>query len=304
MGSNRAFLVRVWVTLEVFTEHQPCGEHCVCLVAQLSPTLCDPMGCSPPGSSVYGDSPGKNTEVGCHALLQEIFPTQESNPGLSALQEDSLPSEPPAKPVVSTSLYLKRPGWWSISTLNLPCVTFLQLCTPGSWDSLNLPCCLRAISESLLLSFLLPSFPFLVTIHTSDFSVTAFYSRYVSQYLISNTPTAPWISHWSYLSHHWLLASWLLYPPACTALLMLNMEKKNRLCFSRWLTRWVRAKSLQSCLTLCDPIDCSLPGPLSMKFSRHEYWNGLPCPPQGIFLTQGSNPCLSQICIGRQVLYQ
>ena len=36
---------------------------------------------SPPGSSVRGDSPGKNTGVGCHALLQEIFPTQQSNLG-------------------------------------------------------------------------------------------------------------------------------------------------------------------------------------------------------------------------------
>ena len=38
--------------------------------------------CSPPGSSVHGDSPGKNAGVGCHALLQGIFPTQVSNPGL------------------------------------------------------------------------------------------------------------------------------------------------------------------------------------------------------------------------------
>ena len=42
----------------------------------------DPMDCSQPASSVHGDSPGKNTGVGCCALLQEIFPTQESNPGL------------------------------------------------------------------------------------------------------------------------------------------------------------------------------------------------------------------------------
>ena len=27
------------------------------------------MDCSPPGSAVHGDSPGKNTEVGCHAFL-------------------------------------------------------------------------------------------------------------------------------------------------------------------------------------------------------------------------------------------
>ena len=50
-------------------------------VTQLCPTLCDPMVYRPPGSSVQGDSPGKNTAVGCHALLQGIFPTQGSNPG-------------------------------------------------------------------------------------------------------------------------------------------------------------------------------------------------------------------------------
>ena len=37
---------------------------------------------SPPGSSVHRDSPGKNIGVGCHALLQGIFPTQGSKPGL------------------------------------------------------------------------------------------------------------------------------------------------------------------------------------------------------------------------------
>ena len=42
---------------------------CLCLVAQSCPTLCDPMDCSPPGSSVHGDSQGKNTGVGCHALF-------------------------------------------------------------------------------------------------------------------------------------------------------------------------------------------------------------------------------------------
>ena len=36
----------------------------------------------PSGSSVHGDLPGKNPGVGCHALLQEIFPNQGSNPGL------------------------------------------------------------------------------------------------------------------------------------------------------------------------------------------------------------------------------
>ena len=54
----------------------------LCLVTQSCPTLCNPMDCSLPGSSVHGDSLGKNTGVGCHALLQGIFLTQGSNPGL------------------------------------------------------------------------------------------------------------------------------------------------------------------------------------------------------------------------------
>ena len=54
----------------------------MCLVAQSCLTLCDPMDCSPPGSSVPGDSLGKNTRVGYHALFQGISPTQGLNPGL------------------------------------------------------------------------------------------------------------------------------------------------------------------------------------------------------------------------------
>ena len=52
------------------------------LVAQSCPTLWTPWFGSSPGSSVHGDSQGKNTRVGCHALLQGIFPPQGSNPSL------------------------------------------------------------------------------------------------------------------------------------------------------------------------------------------------------------------------------
>ena len=38
------------------------------------------------------------------------------------------------------------------------------------------------------------------------------------------------------------------------------------------------AKSLQSCLTLCDPIDGSHQAPPSLGFSRQEHWSGLPFP--------------------------
>ena len=45
-----------------------CSCAVLCLVSQSCPSLCNPMDCSPPGSSVHGDSPGKKTGVGCHAL--------------------------------------------------------------------------------------------------------------------------------------------------------------------------------------------------------------------------------------------
>ena len=52
------------------------------LSAQSCLTFCNLMDCKLPDSSVHGDSPGKNTRVGSHDLLQGIFPTQGLNPGL------------------------------------------------------------------------------------------------------------------------------------------------------------------------------------------------------------------------------
>ena len=45
----------------------------------LCPTLCDPVDCSPARQLCPRDFPGKNTGVGCHSLLQGIFPTQGLN---------------------------------------------------------------------------------------------------------------------------------------------------------------------------------------------------------------------------------
>ena len=69
-GKETAYLCRrlkrsmfyIWLTVHYVV---------LSLVTQSCLTLCDPMDCSLPGSSVHGDSPGKNTGVGCHALLQE-----------------------------------------------------------------------------------------------------------------------------------------------------------------------------------------------------------------------------------------
>ena len=60
------------------------GSH-ACMHAKLlwlCPILCDPMELQPARLLCPWDSPGKNTGVGCHFLLREIFSTQESNPGL------------------------------------------------------------------------------------------------------------------------------------------------------------------------------------------------------------------------------
>ena len=52
----------------------------------------------------------------------------------------------------------------------------------------------------------------------------------------------------------------------------------------------MHAKSLQSCLTLCDPRDPSPQAPLSLGFSRQEYWSGLPCLPPGDLPDPGIEP--------------
>ena len=80
---------------------------------QLCPALCDPMDCSLPSSSVHGDSPGKSTGVGCHALTPGDLP----HPGIKpvslmspALQVGSLP---PVPYIVSTVICFKQTrGLW------------------------------------------------------------------------------------------------------------------------------------------------------------------------------------------------
>ena len=76
----------------------------VCVRAQLLQsclTQCNPMDCSPPGFLCPWDSPGKNTGVGCHALLQGDLPDrgiEPASPVTPALQAVSLLAETPGKP--------------------------------------------------------------------------------------------------------------------------------------------------------------------------------------------------------------
>ena len=108
-----------------FEKHWICYGAITFITSQVRVSLCcaqllnciwlfyDPMDCDPPGSFVHGDSPGENTGVVYHALLQGVFPAQQSNSGLPQLKVDSLLSEPPGKSRVrlwrqnsSTSVYL------------------------------------------------------------------------------------------------------------------------------------------------------------------------------------------------------
>ena len=62
--------------------------------AQSCTTLCDPMDCSPPGSSVYGILQARTLEWVVISSSRGIFPTQRWTPGVLCLlqgQEDSLP---------------------------------------------------------------------------------------------------------------------------------------------------------------------------------------------------------------------
>ena len=52
----------------------------------------------------------------------------------------------------------------------------------------------------------------------------------------------------------------------------------------------VKVLVTQSCLSLCDPMQCSLPGSSVMEFSRQEYWSGLPFPSPGDFPNPGMEP--------------
>ena len=57
-------------------------EEFLCKYAQLCPTLCDPTDYSPTRLLCPPNPPSKNPGVGCHSLLQGIFPNQGLNPRL------------------------------------------------------------------------------------------------------------------------------------------------------------------------------------------------------------------------------
>ena len=98
-----------------------------------------------------------------------------------------------------------------------------------------------------------------------------------------------WRVWWYLLRTQFLVCTWL---PSCCVLteketycLSYNDPKSHRQMrlagYSECVCVCMRAQLLQSCLTLCDPMNCHLPGSLSMGFSWQEYWSGLPFPSPG-----------------------
>ena len=76
LTSKEHYIIR-WIAFSTCLNIFQKGDAVRCLVAQSRPTLCNPMDCSLPGSSVHGDSPSMNTGVGCHALLRGSFQTRD-----------------------------------------------------------------------------------------------------------------------------------------------------------------------------------------------------------------------------------
>ena len=85
------------------------------LASQSCPSLCIPMVCSPPGSSVRGILQARILGWVAVYFIQGIFPTQGSNLGLLQVQADSLPSEPPGK----VSVIRRAEAWKQDELINL-----------------------------------------------------------------------------------------------------------------------------------------------------------------------------------------
>ena len=83
-----------------------------------------------------------------------------------------------------------------------------------------------------------------------------------------------------------------LYSVSSNNLQWKRIQKGIYMCVYIYIQTYINmgAKSLQSCLTLCNPMDCSPQAPLSMGFSRQEYWSELPFPPPGGLPNPGTEP--------------
>ena len=92
---------------------------CCAKSLQSCPTLCDPIDGNPPGSPIPGDSPGKNTGVGCHCLLPCMKGKSESE----VAQSCPIRSDPIDRSLPGSSVHgifqAKALEWGAIAFSNL-----------------------------------------------------------------------------------------------------------------------------------------------------------------------------------------
>ena len=119
-------LSSIW-SLEQFPEASPPGnplldiEDVLCLVAQSCPTLCDPMDYR---SSVHGDSPGKNTEEGCHASSRGSSQPRDQTQ-VSGIEGGFFTPGKPGDQILTMCLgFRDRDLNWNVTTSSTCCVIF------------------------------------------------------------------------------------------------------------------------------------------------------------------------------------
>ena len=107
---------------------------CVCVNCSVISDSLQPHGWYPTRLLCPCDSPGKNTGVGCHSLLKRLFPTQESNLGVAALQADSLPSGPSE---IIKSFGLLQKSYSTSINMHVSSAFWLLTLTaaPGTWKT-------------------------------------------------------------------------------------------------------------------------------------------------------------------------
>ena len=220
------------------------------------------------------DPPGKNSGVGCLFLLHGIFLTQGSNPSLWHWQADSLPlshqGDPAARsPPLQFCLPMSQGKFfiaglqvlWRIFKKVIPEFSLrsfdhvIHLC---SFNSLIFPPSenSKLLSMSFCLSLLAP--PSKILPHVVLTGKLVWEILPLSLYFVAPSDLVP-----SYLPRR-------LFPQFFSCVCLPS-------CFSRvWLfaTLWTVAHQ----------------APLSMGFSRQEYWSGLPCPPPGHLPNPGIEP--------------
>ena len=202
----------------------------------------------PHGLYSPGNSPGLNTKVDSHSLLQGDLP----NPGIEtrspALQADSLPAEPPGKP--------KNTGVGSLS--------LLQQIFPTQESNLGL--------------------------HYSKYKANTKEGRMKKQ---RQSPDIQWLEQPSL---------WTAVKVRGSRPLLLNLVGLWVFCY---LISRAPVLNHFSCVQLFATLwTIACQAPLSLEFSRPEYWSGLPCPSPGNLPNPGIKPVsLTSTCIGKQVLY-